>query len=279
MSDAAIILVLLLTAIVHATWNAALKSGTDRVLDMAAIRVSGIIFAAVLIPLTPLPAAEAWPPLLASAIVYMGYYTFLIASYRHGDLSQVYPIARGSAPLMAALAAFLFIGETPTLAGLAGIVAISVGVIAAGTGAFRQNIVAILFAGITGFTIAANAFLGGIGVRDAGTVLGYSAWLELLTCVPYVAFAVTYRRGHVIAYASSRVARRNLILGFGSVFSFLIALWAMTQLPIATVTAARETSAVFAALAGAILMKEPFAGRRIAAALLVALGVTLLVIG
>jgi len=279
MSHTAIICVLLLTAVMRATWNAALKSGTDRVLDMAAIRVSGIIFAAVLIPLTPLPAAAAWPPLIASAVIYMGYYTFLIASYRHGDLSQVYPIARGSAPLMAALAAFLFIGETPTLLGLSGIVAISIGVIAAGTGAFRQNLRAILFAFITGVTIAANAFLGGVGVRAAGTVLGYSAWLELLTCAPYLAFALTYRRRHVVAYAASRVARRNVLLGFGSVFSFLIALWAMTQLPIATVTAARETSVVFAALAGAILMREPFAGRRIIAAALIALGIALLVIG
>ncbi|GAA6155055.1 MAG: EamA family transporter [Alphaproteobacteria bacterium] len=279
MADTTIIIILLLTAILHATWNVALKTGTDRVLDMAAIRVSGVLFAAIVIPLTPMPAAASWPPLIASAIVYMAYYGFLISSYKHGDISQVYPIARGSAPLLVALAAFLFINETPGSIGLAGVIVVSIGIVIAGSGAFQQNMRAVAYALITGLTIAANSFLGGIGVRDAGTILGYSAWLELLTCVPFIAFACVRRRGFVAAYAANPVAKRNVLLGFGSVFSFLIALWAMTQLPIATVAATRETSAIFAALAGAVLMKEPFAGRRILAAILVAIGIALLVVG
>lgn len=279
MSDTAIIVILLLAAIFHATWNVALKTGADRVLDMAAIRMSGVLFAAIVIPLTPLPAPAAWPPLIASAIVYMAYYGFLISSYKHGDISQVYPIARGTAPLLVALAAFLFIDETLPPIGMAGVIVVSIGLLIAGSGAFQQNWRAISYALFTGLTIAANSFLGGVGVREAGTILGYSAWLELLTCVPFIAFACVRRRGHVMAYIQTSVARRNVLLGFGSVFTFLIALWAMTHLPIATVAATRETSAIFAALAGAILMKEPFAGRRILAATLVAIGIALLVLG
>jgi len=279
MSDELIIGILLLTAVMHATWNAALKTGQDRVLDMAAMRVSGIVFAAILIPLTPMPAPEAWPPLIASAAAHMVYYACLISSYQRGDLSQVYPIARGSAPLLVALAAYLTISETPTAAGLAGVIVISIGIIIAGTGAFRDNLHAIGFALLTGLSIASYSLLGGIGVRASGTVLGYAAWLELLTCAPFIAFALVRRRHYVVPYVQTRVARRNVLLGFGSVFSYLIVLWAMTLLPLATVTAARETSAIFAALAGTILMKEPFAGRRIAAAVLVTLGITLLVLG
>ncbi|MGD1932995.1 MAG: EamA family transporter [Candidatus Phaeomarinobacter sp.] len=279
MSDTAIIVILLLAAVFHATWNVALKTGADRILDMAAIRMSGVLFAAVVIPMTPLPSPAAWQPLIASAIVYMAYYSFLISSYKHGDISQVYPIARGTAPLLVALAAFLFINEALPPVGMAGVVIVSVGLIIAGSGAFHQNWRAIGYALFTGFTIAANSFLGGVGVREAGTILGYSAWLELLTCVPFIAFACVRRRGHVMTYVQTRVARRNVLLGFGSVFTFLVALWAMTHLPIATVAATRETSAIFAALAGAILMKEPFAGRRIFAATLVAIGIALLVLG
>lgn len=279
MTDTTVIFILLLTAVMHATWNTALKAGTDRVLDMAAMRVSGIIFALVLIPFVPLPDAAAWPYLIASAAAHMVYFGCLIAAYNRGDLSQVYPIARGSAPLLVALAAYLTIAETPTALGLAGVIIIAIGIIVAGTGAFRQNLHAIGFALITGLSIATYSLLGGIGVRASGTILGYAAWLELLSCAPFVAFALVYRRRHVVAYASSRTARIALLLGFGSAFSYLIVLWAMTLLPLATVTAARETSAIFAALAGAILLKEPFAGRRIAAAALVTLGIALLVIG
>ncbi len=279
MSDTAIIAILLLTAVMHATWNTALKTGADRVLDMAAIRLFGIVFALVVIPLAPLPAAPAWPLLIASAVAHLVYFSCLIASYDRGDLSQVYPIARGSAPLLVALAAYLVIGETPTPLGMAGVMTVSVGVILAGTGAFRENIHAIGFALLTGLSIASYSLLGGLGVRQSGTVLGYAAWLELLTCVPFIAFAVIRRRPHVVAYIASPAARRGFILGMGSVISYLVVLWAMTQLPIATVTAARETSAIFAAMAGTMLLKEPFAGRRIAAAVLVTLGICLLVLG
>lgn len=279
MSDTTIIGILLLTAVMHATWNASLKTGEDRVLDMAAMRVSGIIFAAILIPLTPMPAPAAWPPLIASAVAHMFYYACLISSYKRGDLSQVYPIARGSAPLLVALAAYLAINEAPTPIGLAGVIVISIGIIIAGTGAFRENLHAIGFALLTGLSIASYSFLGGIGVRESGTVLGYAAWLELLSCAPFIAFALVRRRQFVVPYIQTRVARRNFVLGFGSVFSYLIVLWAMTLLPLATVTATRETSAIFAALAGTILMKEPFAGRRIVAAAFVTIGITLLVVG
>jgi len=279
MSDAAIIAILLLTALVHAAWNTALKAGADRLLDMAAMRLAGIVFAVCIIPFAPIPAPAAWPPLIASAVVYMGYYAFLISAYKHGDLSQVYPIARGSAPLLVAIAAYALISETPGPVGTLGVVIISAGILMAGSGAFRHNLYAIGFAVATGLTIATNAFLGGVGVRASGTVLGYAAWLELLTAIPFVAFVWMRRRRHVAAYVASRAARRTVLLGFASVFSYLIALWAMTLLPLATVTAARETSAVFAALAGAVVMREPFAKRRIAAAVLVSCGIALLVAG
>ncbi|GGD06401.1 EamA family transporter [Pyruvatibacter mobilis] len=279
MSDAAIISILLVTAIVHASWNAALKAGSDRVLDMAAMRSFGLVFALVVIPFAPLPAPAAWPPLIASAIAHMVYFGCLISSYQRGDLSQVYPIARGSAPLLVALSAYLALGETPTPLGLIGVVVISLGIIIAGTGAFRQNLHAIGFALLTGLSIASYSLLGGIGVREAGTIIGYAAWLELLTCAPFIAFAVYRRRTHVVAYLPSPAAQRGFVLGIGSTVSYAIVLWAMTLLPLATVTATRETSAIFAALAGTLLMKEPFAGRRIVAAACVTGGIGLLVFG
>ncbi len=156
---------------------------------------------------------------------------------------------------------------------------VTTSIIVAGTGAFRENLHAIGFALLTGLSIASYSLLGGLGVRESGTVLGYAAWLELLSCAPFIAFALVRRRHFVVPYVSSKVASRNLVLGFGSVLAYLIVLWAMTLLPLATVTATQETSAIFAALAGTILMKEPFAGRRIIAAGFVTIGITLLVLG
>lgn len=277
MDAAAIIALLLVTAAFHAAWNMALKTADDRVLGMAAMRMAGLVFAIAVIPLTPLPAAGAWPWLAGAALLYMAHYALLISAYGRGDLAQVYPIARGTAPLLAALGAMALADEQPAPAAMAGIAVISAGILLAGSGHTRRNAAALVLAAATGLTVAANQVMGGVGVRVSGTVLGYAAWLELLSCVPFLIFAGISRGPAFAGYALSAPARRAFLLGMGGVIAYLIALWAMTRLPIATVTATRETSVIFAALAGTAWLGEAFAARRIAAAMMVVAGTALLV--
>lgn len=279
MADLPVIAALLATALLHAAWNVALKTGGDRVLDFAAMRMAGIAFGLTAIWFAPMPNPAVWLLLAGAAAAHMVYFACLIGAYDRGDISLVYPIARGMAPVLVAVAAYLAIGEAPAPVALAGIAVISGAILLAGSGAFRDSLPAIALAVTTGAAIATYSFLGGLGVRDAGTVLGFAAWLELAISLPFLAFALATRRRRTLAYARSAAARRSLLLGAGSVLAYFVVLWAMTLLPMATVTATRETSAIFAALAGTLWLREPYAGRRIVAAGLVVLGIGLIAFG
>jgi drug/metabolite transporter (DMT)-like permease len=262
------------SAIAHAVWNALVKSAGDRALTMVAIRTAGLVLGLMALPFVDWPAPESWKWLALTAAVMFAYYALLIRSYGAGDMSVVYPLARGLAPVLTTIAAFLAIGETLSTGQIVAVVLISLGIMALsfGAGASRH---AVGFALATGIAVATYSFFAGLGVRTAGTVLGFQACLEIVTGLGMVGYALTSRRADLLGYAR-RHGAVGLFAGAVSVFGFLAYLVAARSLPLGPVTALRETSVIFGAVLGTIVLREGFGLRRIGAAVLVTGGVMLL---
>jgi len=259
-----IVAAVLFGALLHASWNALIKSGADQALDTALIHLIGCAIGAALVLWVGLPRREALPWLAASAVIHIGYYVTLVGAYKHGELGFAYPLMRGTAPLLVALASGRLIGEHVPLGVWLGVAAISGGVLAIGltrsalgTGSRRH---ALGYALANAAIIASYTIVDGIGVRASGNALQYIALLSLVDGLPYFAIVVWQRRaalGPVLAYM--RVRWPIALLGScASLGAYGIALWAMTRAPVASVAALRETSVLFAALIGVVLLKERF---------------------
>ena len=274
MSAAVLYGLVLLSALAHPAWNAIVKSANDRVMAMVAIRCVGLVLGLAVLPFVDWPAAPAWKWLALTALIQFGYYALLIRSYDIGDMSVVYPLARGLAPVLTTLAAFLVIDEALSAAQLGAVLLISLGimVLSRGGGASRA---AVGYALATGASVAAYSFSSGMGVRSGGTVLGFQAWLEIVNGVVMLGFALLTRRRAAVDYARHHGAT-GLLAGGLSVLGFLAFLAAAQSLPLGPVTALRETSVIFAALMSAYLLKERFRKRRYVSVTLVALGAVLL---
>jgi drug/metabolite transporter (DMT)-like permease len=262
---------ILLAAVAHATWNALVKSATDPLLTMAAIRLVGLLFGLAVLPFVPWPSDTAliWLGLACGAN--FAYHGLLIQSYRVGDLSLVYPLARGSAPVLLALTAFMAIDERLAPAQIAAVILITGGILALviGKGSDRT---AVSFALATGLSIATYSFFGGLGVRSSASVLGFQAWLEIVTGLGILIFAAINRRGQIRAFARTS-GGMGLLAGVLSVSGYLVFLAAAKVLPLAPVAALRECSLIFGTIIGAVLLKEGFGLRRITAAILVTSGI------
>jgi drug/metabolite transporter (DMT)-like permease len=262
------------SAIAHSVWNALVKSAGDRTLTMVAIRTAGLVLGVVALPFVDWPSPESWKWLGLAAAVMFAYYALLIRSYGAGDMSVVYPLARGLAPVLTTIAAFLAIGEALSAGQVVAVVLISLGIMALsfGAGASRH---AVGLALATGVAVATYSFFAGLGVRTAGTVLGFQACLEIVTGLGMVGYALLARRADLAAYAR-RHGGVGLLAGAVSVLGFLAYLVAAKSLPLGPVTALRETSVIFGALLGTIVLREGFGLRRIGAAVLVTGGIMLL---
>lgn len=263
----------------HATWNAVVKAGGDRLVIMALAMILTSPFCLVAIFFVPLPDPASWPYIFASIVIHSAYYAFLIHAYRQGDLSQVYPIARGTAPALVAAVAWVWAGEALSLREMSGVAIVSLGILSiawrqgrpAQTGEARS----VVFALLTSLCIALYSVTDGIGVRSAGSSISYIVWLFALEGWPLFLYALWRRRGRVVVSFLP-----NLKTGFGaaaiSTLAYSIVIWAMSLGAMAHVVALRETSVVMAAALGALVLKEPFGRKRIAAAMVVAAGAILL---
>lgn len=265
----------LLAAIAHAAWNALLKSVADRLLMMAAIRLVGFCYGLVMIWMVPLPQGETWAWLFCATAAHLVYFALLIESYRLGDMSVVYPVARGTAPLLLALLAYLMIGETLSIAQMAAVALSSLGllVLVAGRGTSRAAAAVAL---ATSVSIAGYSLLGGVGVRSAPDALSFQVWLELLlgaSMLPYT--ALMRPRAGILAFVRHD-GRTGLIAGAVSVVGYLAFLVAARVLPLAPVAALRESSLIFGAVIGAVVFREAFGVRRVIAATFVAAGIVAL---
>ena len=259
-----IVAAVLFGAFLHAAWNALVKSGDDQQLDMALIHVLGCGIGLALVAAVGLPSTDALPWLAASLVIHVGYYVTLVGAYRHGDLGFAYPIMRGTAPLLVAMSSGALLGEhlpAPVWAGVAGICGgvLLIG-LARGTHGSGSRGRAIAFALANAAIIATYTVVDGIGVRASGNALQYVALLFLLDGIPYFLIVLWQRRA-TRAATYAYIAGRWKLASLGacaSLGSYGIALWAMTQAPVAAVAALRETSVLFAALFGVWLLGERF---------------------
>ena len=222
---------------------------------------------------------QAWPWLVASVVIHLVYFASLIESYRTGDLGQVYPIARGSAPLMTAAVTSIFVGEKLSALGWTGIVALVAGVLLLSARGGRHlaeiDRRAIGFALFTALTICAYSVVDGIGARLSANPNGYSVWLFIGIAVVMVPYAL-YRDGRDVIPAMQRFWMRGFAGGALQVLSYGIAIWAMTAAPIAIVATLRETSVLFGAAIAVVVLKEPLRAVRIMAACLIVCGLVLI---
>lgn len=265
----------LLSALTHAGWNALVKTSGDRLLMLASIRSLGLVAGITVAIFVPLPSAESVPYLIAAACFHYVYYAMMLNSYRLGDISQVYPIARGTAPLIVVFLGIFLAGELLDRPTLLGIFILSSGLFILSISGSRINRMALVFAFGTGIAISGYSFLSGLGVRESATLLGYIAWLEIAKGAGLTLFALYRRKGLVLPYLKHNW-RSSLVAGFLSVTSFTVSVAVMSVAPIAPVVALRVTSVVFAAAIGSIFLQEGYAGKRITAAVVVVIGVVLI---
>lgn len=275
-----VVAAVLLAAVTHAAWNAMAHTIRDQLLSFTLIAGGGALIGGVAALFVPLPAAAAWPYLIASAVLHVGYMVLLMRSFTLGDFGQMYPIARGTAPLAVTLLAAVFVDEIPHSWQLTGVAVACAGLTGLalwgirGSGR-RPDWAALLAAGATGLAIAAYTVVDGVGVRASGTPLGYIAWLMLLEGLAIPAYALWTRRAALLPQLRPYAARGLLGAGL-SVAAYGLVLWAQTKAPLAPIAALRESSIIVGAAIGALFFRERFGGPRIAAAGLMVVGIGLM---
>ncbi|MES1197573.1 MAG: DMT family transporter [Pseudomonadota bacterium] len=266
------------SAIIHASWNAVLKRGSDRVTDSFLVGIGGALLGLVPIALFGLPNAATWPFLLSSSLIHCVYWFTLFKGYDAGDLSHVYTLSRGSAPLLVALGAAFAAREIPTTHELFGIAMVSAGVLSVGISP-RAPLKATLWGVSTGLCIATYSLVDALGARTSGNPAIYIGWNQTLMCVPLVMFALWRRGPRRLWTDAHKDPWRGLIVGAVSMAGYGLVLWAQTLAPIAQTTALRETSVVFGALIAWIFMREPVGFRRAFGACLAATGAATIAFG
>lgn len=272
-----IVLAVLFGALLHASWNALIKGGSDKTLDTALMHVLGVVVAIPMLVAFGLPRAEAWPYVLASLVTHIGYYVALVGAYQHGELGLTYPIMRGLAPLLVACASATVLGESLGALAWLGVLGISAGVVSVGlsrSAVGGHPAKALRYALANAAIIALYTVIDGLGVRASGNAPAYVAALFLFDGLPFF-LLVMWRRGPTRGEALVYMRRRLPVAAAGSLASmgsYGIALWAMTKAPVASVAALRETSVLFAAAIGALWLKEGFGALR-------ALGTAMIVAG
>lgn len=286
-------LAVIFAGVLHAVWNAIAKGAPDRWASFALI---GLGEALVVVPMGAVvgpPDRAAWPWLLASVAVHIVYMGLLLVAYQLGDFSQVYPLARGSAPLLVAAVAAAALGERLTWAQDAGVAAVcsGLGVLAfagrrdgAGRGGAdgeagvtrERDPRAVAAALLTGVSIAGYTLLDGMGVRHAGGSLSYTSWMFGIQAPVTVALVLALRGRATLTRLDRAAALRGLAGGLISMAAYGIVLWAQTRGTLASVAALRETGVISGAVIGAVFFAERLGPRRIAAACVVAAGVVLI---
>ncbi|MCW5680713.1 MAG: EamA family transporter [Xanthobacteraceae bacterium] len=276
--DLIVFLAVLAGAVMHAGWNALVKTGLDRTTSIFLLAAFQGIISLALIPLFVLPAALSWPWIAVSALLHSGYKIFLIRAYEHGDFSQVYPLARGSAPLIVAIAGIFLLNESLTAMKFAAVCAIGLGVMlmsakfGAGEAMPRK---ALLFALGTALFTASYTLVDAVGAQLSGTASGFTLWMFAGDGILMTLYALLVR-GRGLAAAVRGNVGSGIVAGVLSLGSYWIAIWAFTLAPVALVAALRETSVLFAMLIAVFLLGEKAGAQRWLAAALILAGIVLI---
>ena len=271
-----VILIVLLAAVLHATWNTIVKTAADGAITLGLVALGHVLPGTVMVLLLPLPSAESFPYILLTTVIQFGYFYTLCQGYKFGDLSVVYPIARGIVPALVSLWAALFVGEYLPLQAWFGIGLIALGIIFSSWSVLRSGIKkrAVGFAIATGIFISGYSLTDGIGVRLSGNTLSYWAWGAVLNIFIVMFLGTRYRA--VLPHMPARTWVVGIAGGMVSMIAYGLVLYAKNFAPLGAVSALRETSVIFAALIGFVFLKEGYWARRLTAAILMVAGVTTL---
>jgi drug/metabolite transporter (DMT)-like permease len=278
-----VFLAVLAAAACHAGWNSILKLKLTPFTSLTLINIASALVVLPFVALVPFPGADAWPYLIASLVIHLAYYIGLTEAYRTGDMGQVYPIARGAGTLLSALIAYFSFGEDPGQLGWIGIIVLATGIgmlsFAGQRARGRIDFRAIVFALLTAIAIASYTVVDGVGARLAVSAASYIVWLFLLDGIMMLVVGVGLigARRLVDDFRSTWVM--IILGGMLAMLSYGTAIWAMTLAPIALVAAVRETSVVFAAILGVVVLKEPIIASRLLAAAIVLVGLIVMRLG
>lgn len=266
----------LFAGLLHASWNAIVKRGSDTLFTTILVTGSAALIAALCLPFVTAPDPRSWPWLAASTVLQAGYYLLVARTYRVTDMSAAYPLMRGCAPILVALVAGVVLGEHLPVLAWAGLGLICLGILCMSHGIVRRQMwLPLLNAGV----IATYTLVDAWGARQSGSALGYTLWLFLLSGLPLPIWALATRAPQLFAYARANWSY-GLVGGVGTLTSYGVVLWAMTQAPVAMVSALRETSILFGVLISALVLRERVTRQRwVAAGLIVAGAVVLRVCG
>lgn len=271
-----VVVIILSAAILHAVWNAIVKTAADRTTTLGLVALGHVIPGAVMVAYLPLPELESLGYVALSTLIHFGYFYMLGQAYKHGDLSVVYPIARGIVPALVALWAMVFADEILPLQAWAGIALIGLGIQLSSWQALKSGVgrMALLYALGTGVCISLYSLVDGLGVRLSGNTLSYWAWGAFGHL--FIAAFIGLRRRRVLAQIPTRHWVIGLAGGFVSMTAYGLVLFAKNFAPLGAVSALRETSVIFAALIGFIFLREGNWIRRLGAAVVMAIGVAMI---
>jgi drug/metabolite transporter (DMT)-like permease len=270
-----IFLIVLAGALLHAVWNLVVKAGSDKYLDAVGVTLGAGVLFLPFVWFLPLPAPASWPWLGASAIIHVGYFALVGASYAHTDMTRSYPVMRGVAPLFVTGLSVLFLGYTLPWLGFAGILVLCIGVVLmAGKGLRRDR--GMLLALLNAVVIAVYTIIDGHGVRQTPSAFSYTGWLFLLTAPLQVLVALWLRGGTRFADNIRRRWSWFLAGGAASIGAYATALYGAQHAPIAMVAALREVSILFAVALAVVFLKEKFSINKVIAAVTIMFGVMLL---
>ncbi|ATA26458.1 transporter [Brenneria goodwinii] len=272
-----ITMIVLLAAILNASWNALVKVSGDKIAVMAVITLLGSLFSTFVLPFVQLPAPDSWPLLTLAILLHTTYHFCLPIAYNYGDFGQVYPIARGVAPLLVTIGSVLFAGEILNGAHLIGVVALAFGIIIltwAKKNGQAQNPRSLLFAIGTGIFIASYTLVDGIGARQSGSALGFAVCLTIGNGLLTFLIALIVKYKEIVLVLRSNF-KSSSVAGVMQVGAYWIVIWAMTQAPLSIVSALRETSVLFAVIISTFILKEGFGLLRFISAALIVFGIFL----
>lgn len=277
--ETTVIFALLGAALLHASWHALIKNSGDQLIGLAGMNMFSTSVALVVLPFVSIPDARVWVILALSVVLHNGYKIGLARLYRHGELSQAYPLARGFCPILATVIAFFALGESPTALQLFGIFLISGGILVMrfDDKDFRPGMALLFTAFLTGFMVAAYTVLDAYGARISGDWLSFLVWLMFLDGLAFVGL-ISLLRGRTLWATVGREWRLTLISGFLGVTAFSVFLWALSRGLTGGVSALRETSVLFASLIGILIYKERYSVRKLSGILCITAGIVVFAI-
>jgi len=271
-----VFLAVMAAAFLHAGWNGIVKTGLSKQTSMFLLSVGHALIGLCVVPFFPMPDPEVWPWLLASGAIHMAYQMLLAYAYEQGDLSRVYPIARGAAPLVVLIISFLFLPDTLEGGELWGILVLGAGIVVMASGVLTNGESRRLLPFALGSALATAGYTlaDGLGARVSGEPVAYVGWLMVLSAVFFTP-AVIALKGASVLRASPKAWGLGMLAAAASFGAYAIAVWAMTVAPIALVGALRETSILFAVLIGWLFFNEKMDSAKAVGAILIVAGVIL----